>query len=194
MYKFYQDKTEDFIIKDIRVTGASLSKTKARLVLENEEYNLVFNGEIDESGRCVIPVPKLKILSENLKGNLKVEVIVEDDSIFVPYKDTFEIGVSRKVTVEVAKQDKAVISESKKKVTVVVESKKQEKQEIHEHKAVNVICKIFEKKGINLLNMKGNKEVPTIISEVIKHFKVKDTEIKTIQEQLLKKLILEYKD
>jgi hypothetical protein len=190
MYKFYQDKTEDFIIKDIRVTGASLSKTKARLVLENEEYNLVFNGEIDESGRCVIPVPKLKILSENLKGNLKVEVIVEDDSIFVPYKDTFEIGVSRKVTVEVVKQDKAVISESKKKVTVVVESKK---QEIHEHKAVNVICKIFEKKGIDLLNMKGNKEVPTIISEVVKHLNVKEKEIKTIQEQLLQKLILEYK-
>lgn len=185
MYKFYQDKTENFIIKDIRVTGASLSKTKARLVLENEEYNLIFNGEIDESGRCVIPVPKLKILSENLKGNLKLEVIVEDDSIFTPYEDTFEIGISRKVTVEVIKQNKAVVNESKK-VTVVVENKK---QEIQEHKAVNVIYKIFDKKGINIHNIKGNKEVPTIISEVIKHFNVKETEVKTIQEQLLNKLI-----
>lgn len=191
MYKFYQDKTEDFIIKDIRVTGASLSKTKARLVLENEEYNLVFNGEIDESGRCVIPIPKLKILSEGLKGDLKLEIIVEGDFIDVPYEDTFEIGVSRKVTVEVAKQNKAVISESKKKVTVLVENKKQ--QEMPEHKVVNVIYKIFEKKGINLQNIKSNKEVPTIISEVIKHFHVKESEIKPIQEQLLKKLILEYK-
>jgi hypothetical protein len=184
MYKFYQDKTEDFIIKNIKVEGSSLSKAKARLILENSEYNLIFLGEIDTSGRCVIPIPKLKCLSENLKGNLKLEVIVEDDSIFIPYQDTFEIGVNRKVTVEVVKQDKPIITESKKKVTATVEKKESRTDQI-----ANVIYKIFESRSININNIKGNKEVPEIISIITKRFKINEGESQIIQEQLLQKLV-----
>lgn len=190
MYKFYQDKTEEFKCS-IGVEGANLSKAKARLVLESNEYNLIFNGNIDKSGKCSILIPKLKILSEKLEGKLKLEVIVEDDSIFIPYEDKFEIGVSKKVTVEVAKQDKPVISESKKKVTAVVETKIEEKPKlIPENKIANVIYRVFVKKGININNIKGNKEVSDIINEVIKIYKIKDKkELEIIQEQLLNKLI-----
>lgn len=186
MYKFYRDKTEEFK-GSIGLEGANLSKAKARLVLESDEYNLLFPGTIDKSGKFSISIPKLKILSEDLKGNLKLEVIVEDDSIFIPYEDKFEIGTSRKVTVEVAKQDKPVVSEGKKKVTAVVETKKiEEKPKLQ---VVEAIYKIFEKRNITIHNIKGHKEVPMIISEVLKKFKINKNQINIIQEQLLEKLI-----
>ena len=74
MYKFFKDKQENFTC-NIGIKGSSLSKTKARLILENEEYSLIFNGDIDSNGKCVIPVKKLKILSENLTGKLKFKII-----------------------------------------------------------------------------------------------------------------------
>lgn len=72
MYKLYKDKYENFECR-IAIEGANLSSAKARLVLENSEYNLFFWGDIKSDGNCIIPIPKLKILSENLKGNLKLK-------------------------------------------------------------------------------------------------------------------------
>ena len=46
MYKLYTDKTEIFECK-VKIDGASLSNSQARLVIESEDLNLLFKGRID---------------------------------------------------------------------------------------------------------------------------------------------------
>ena len=45
MYKLFTDKSELFEC-DIKLEGASLSKSSARLVVETSDYSLLFNGNI----------------------------------------------------------------------------------------------------------------------------------------------------
>ena len=59
MYKLFTDKSELFEC-DIKLEGASLSKSKARLVVETSDYSLLFNGSISSGGKCEIPIRKLK--------------------------------------------------------------------------------------------------------------------------------------
>ncbi len=61
MYKLYTDKTEVFEC-DIKLSGASIKNSKARLVIESEDLTLLFSGEISESGKCKVPVKKLRNL------------------------------------------------------------------------------------------------------------------------------------
>ena len=68
MYKLFTDKAELFEC-DIKIEGASLSNSKARLVVETNDYSLMFNGKISSQGKCEIPIKKLKgliILTSNL--------------------------------------------------------------------------------------------------------------------------------
>lgn len=191
MFTFYKDKSENFEC-NIGLEGASLSKAQARLVLENNEYPLIFNGTIDKTGKCVIPIPKLKILSETLKGNLKLEVIVDDDTYFVPYTDTFEVAVNKKLTVEVIskpKEETPVIVENKKKVTATVVNPNKDNTSI----IVNEIYNLFKHYNITALNIKGDKKAPIIIENVVKARKVNPTDLPKIQTQLLDKLIKDIK-
>jgi len=57
MYKLYTDKTELFECT-IKLSGASLSKSKVRLVVESTDLNLLFPGKI-------IPKENAKFLSQN---------------------------------------------------------------------------------------------------------------------------------
>ena len=59
MYKLFTDKSELFEC-DIKLEGASLNKSKARLVVETNDYSLMFDGSINSSGKCEIPIRKLK--------------------------------------------------------------------------------------------------------------------------------------
>jgi hypothetical protein len=120
MHIIYKDKEEDFECK-IAVEGADLSNAKARLILENNNQSLLFNGIIDSEGNCKVHLGKLKVLPEHLKGTLKLEVIVDEDTYFVPYQDEFVLEVSKKVTVEVVNKRESPIS--KKKVTVEIAQK-----------------------------------------------------------------------
>ena len=75
MYKLYTDKPELFEC-DIKIEGASLTKSTARLVVETSEYSLMFNGKISSAGKCEIPIRKLKgLIDENSTGNIRLEVI-----------------------------------------------------------------------------------------------------------------------
>ena len=103
MYKLFTDKTELFEC-DIKLQGASLNKSKARLVVETSEYSLLFKGTINSKGKCEIPIRKLKgLIDENTKGNIRLEVIAED-TYFTPWESDFEVETSKKVTVEVKSQ------------------------------------------------------------------------------------------
>ena len=113
-YKLYTDKQETFECK-IFLEGASLKKATARVLIENDDMNVVFNGSIDKDGNCKVPIKKLKgLLDEKTEGNIKLEVIAED-TLIEPWQSEFVVETSKKVTVEVKGQgNKKQINESSK--------------------------------------------------------------------------------
>ena len=202
MYKLYTDKTEIFECK-VKIDGASLSNSKARLIIESEDLNLLFNGKIDEQGNCKIPIKRLKgILPESMKGEIKLEVIA-DDTYFIPWKSEFSVDASKKVVVEVKSQDADLIIESAPKVSVTevkntesitttvdtIESTPNINKVIKEH-VVNLM-RLLLREDISIDNIvfKKNK-ANSIISTYLASQKVKLTEIdkNQIVEGLLNKL------
>jgi hypothetical protein len=98
-YSIYKDKSEDFSC-DISLEGASLDDTEARLIIECDDWTLMFKGTISNKGKCTIPIKKLSILNEGCTGKIKLEIIA-DGSIFVPWEDNFKVKISKKVSVKV---------------------------------------------------------------------------------------------
>ena len=148
MYKLFTDKSELFEC-NISLQGASLKKSKARLVVETSDYSLLFKGEINSNGKCEIPIKKLKgLIDENTTGNIRLEVIAED-TFFTPWESDFEVDASKKVTVEVKSQTaKKPIVETKVKVKV-----KNEKPTITEKQHVINLFKLLIKEDINVENI-----------------------------------------
>ena len=171
MYKLFTDKSELFEC-DIKLQGASLSKSKARLVVETSDYSLLFNGTISKGGKCEIPIRKLKgLIDENTTGNIRLEVIAED-TYFTPWESDFEVDASKKVTVEVkSQQTKKPILETKVRVKV-----KNEKPTITEKQHVINLFKLLIKEDINVDNIsfKRNK-LNNIVATYLKENTVKNT-------------------
>ena len=158
MYKLFTDKSELFEC-DIKLQGASLKKSKARLVVETQDYSLMFNGSISTSGKCEIPIRKLKgLIDEDTTGNIRLEVIAED-TFFTPWESDFEVETSKKVTVEVKTQtSKKPIVEAKVTIT------NSEQQHV-----INLL-KLLIKENINIKNIsyrrnKLNNIVATYLKE-----------------------------
>lgn len=97
-YPLYRDKTEIFSC-DIAVEGAKISETSARLILETEEWTLMFEGEIDKRGKCQIPIKKLNLFNENTTGIIKLEVNAEG-SVFIPWESECKIKNSKAVSIK----------------------------------------------------------------------------------------------
>jgi hypothetical protein len=98
LYKLYADKSETFSC-EIELEGANLKDTEVRLVIESDNWNLMFPGEIDRNGKVSIPIKKLNILEEGTRGKIRMEVIAEG-TVFTPWEDDFEIKLSKKVMVK----------------------------------------------------------------------------------------------
>ena len=161
MYTLYTDKVENFKCS-IDLEGASLDDTKVRLVLENSMLNLLYEGEVDSSGNCTIPIGKLKnILKEGTEGTIKLEVIAED-TYFSPWEDDFKVTTNKKLTVEVLSNSKDTIKESKVKVKVdykkptekVIKESTKKVENVKDHSSI--ISKVLEKKGITKKNITEN--------------------------------------
>ena len=165
MYKLFTDKSELFEC-DIKLQGASLKKSKARLVVETQDYSLMFNGSISTSGKCEIPIRKLKgLIDEDTIGNIRLEVIAED-TFFTPWESDFEVETSKKVTVEVKSQTtKKPIVEAKVTVT------NSEQQHV-----INLL-KLLINENINIKNIsyKRNK-LNNIVATYLKENTIKNTE------------------
>ena len=171
MYKLFTDKSELFEC-DIKLEGASLSKSSARLVVETQDYSLLFNGDINSSGKCEIPIRKLKgLIDESTTGNIRLEVIAED-TFFTPWESDFEVDASKKVTVEVKSQTtKKPIVETKVKVKV-----KDEKPTITEKEHVINLFKLLIKEDINVDNISFKRnELNNIVATYLKENTVKNT-------------------
>ena len=165
MYKLFTDKSELFEC-DIKLQGASLKKSKARLVVETKDYSLMFNGSISTSGKCEIPIRKLKgLIDEDTTGNIRLEVIAED-TFFTPWESDFEVETSKKITVEVKSQtSKKPIIEAKVKIT------NSEQQHV-----INLL-KLLVKENINIKNIsyKRNK-LNNVVATYLKENTIKNTE------------------
>ena len=171
MYKLFTDKSELFEC-DIKLEGASLSKSKARLVVETSDYSLLFKGTISSGGKCEIPIRKLKgLIDENTSGNIRLEVIAED-TYFTPWESDFEVDASKKVTVEIKSQTtKKPILETKVRVKV-----KGEKPTITERQHVINLFKLLVKDDINVDNISFKRnELNNIVATYLKENTVKNT-------------------
>jgi len=170
MYKLFTDKTELFEC-NISLQGASLKKSKARLVVETQDYSLLFNGSINSNGKCEIPIRKLKgLIDEDTSGNIRLEVIAED-TFFTPWQSDFEVETSKKVTVEVKTQTtQKPILEAKATV------KPQQVTKSEKTHVVNLF-KLLIKEDINIDNIsyKRNK-LNNIVATYLKEHTVNDTE------------------
>ncbi|MDB4571702.1 hypothetical protein N9Z72_00320 [Akkermansiaceae bacterium] len=171
MYKLFTDKSELFEC-DIKLEGASLSKSKARLVVETSDYSLLFNGSISSGGKCEIPIKKLKgLIDENTSGNIRLEVVAED-TLFTPWESDFKVDASKKVTVEVKSQTtKKPIVEAKVEVKV-----KNKKPTITEKDHVINLFKLLIKEDINVDNISYKRnELNNIVATYLKENNVKNT-------------------
>ena len=175
MYKLFTDKSELFEC-DIKLQGASLKKSKARLVVETQDYSLMFNGSISKGGKCEIPIRKLKgLIDEDTTGNIRLEVIAED-TFFTPWESDFEVETSKKVTVEVKSQTfKKPIIEAKVKITN------------SEQQHVVSLLKLLVNENINIKNIsyKRNK-LNNIVATYLKENTVKNN--KEVIRGVLKRL------
>lgn len=92
---FYKDSVDVFEC-DIKIDGASSSKTKARLVLEFQNRTLLFNGSIS-NGHVSVKIPKLSDIDEST-GNATLEVIAEQ-TFFEAWKAPFDLRNKKNVRV-----------------------------------------------------------------------------------------------
>lgn len=180
MYTLYTDKSENFKC-NIGVEGADLAKTTARIVLENKNVNLMFEGSVDKNGNCVIPIKKLKnILPEGTDGKMKLEVVA-DETFFSPWEDSFSVKVNKKVTVEVFNDTrKSQIKETKIKVQVSEQSKPKRKSSVRVKKQKRlhseIMSEVLNKKGITLNNFSNKMDIALpLIEKYIKRYKVKES-------------------
>jgi hypothetical protein len=154
MYKLFTDKAEIFEC-DIKIEGTSLSNSTARLVIETNDYSLLFKGTILENGKCEIPIKKLKgLIDESSQGSIRLEVIAED-TFFTPWESDFQVHSSKKVTVEVKSQqsENEVIRENKISVSNV---KNQITED--ERKHIMNILKLLIREDINMKNLSFKRD------------------------------------
>lgn len=102
-YPLYKDKGENFQC-DIYVEGAKTDDTIARIIIETNDWTLMFPGEIS-NGKVTIPIRKLNIFDEGQVGKIKLEVIAEG-TLFIPWEDEFKIKLSKKVSIKMDESKK----------------------------------------------------------------------------------------
>jgi hypothetical protein len=103
MFKLYTDKNNTFKCK-VAIEGANENTAVARLVIEGESHNLMFDGKI-KNGLCEVTIGKFKNFDNfKSKGQVKLEVIA-DDTYFTPWKSEYKLEQSRVVTVEMVEDE-----------------------------------------------------------------------------------------
>jgi hypothetical protein len=186
MYQLFTDKTELFEC-NIKLQGASLTNSVARIVVESQDISLLFTGTIDSQGKCKIPIRKLSgLLKENTTGNLKLEVIA-DDAYFTPWSSEFSVLASKQITVEVKSQDAAIIMEAAKPAVTVTSVKNEVAAPIKEH--VVKLLKMLIKEDIKLSNLSIKKDkLNNIIATYLQENTVTEIQTSKIIDGLLRHL------
>ena len=188
MYKLFTDKIENFEAR-IKLEGASLKKSSARLVVEAENFSLLFNGSIDENGNVKVPVRRLRgLLDENTNGAIRLEVIAED-TFFTPWESTFEVETAKSVKVEI-KSQQAATSLVENQTSVEIKSQAEPvKPTISEKVHVIAIMKMLIKEDISIENLHIKKDkLNNIIAEYVIKENIEETQKGPVITKLLKVL------
>ena len=176
-YKVYTDKQENFIC-EINLTGASLTNAKSRIIVSSDVVNIMFEGKVDSSGKCTVPIKKLQgLLPEGTTGDIKLEVIA-DDTYFQPWSSNFIVEASKKITVEVKSQSEEVILESKPKMKVIVEN-------VDKRSHVLNILREIKKNKITLDNIESKSSK---LSEIISTYQANHSLSKDEQSYVIEKV------
>ena len=190
MYTLYTDKQEIFECS-ISLEGASVKNSQARLIVETDHLNLLFKGTINESGKCTIPIKRLKnLIDESSTGQIRLEVIA-DDTYFTPWESKFNVKTAKKLTVEVATQSNKV-SLKESAPTVTVKTTQQPIAPKHDNSNMHIanISKILRHSNININNMHSNKyKLNKIIEAYMQVRQVASTEKTRIIEGIIQTLI-----
>ena len=194
MYKLFTDKVEIFEC-DVKLDGASLTNSIARIIVESQDVNLLFNGTVSADGKCRIPIKKLKgLLGENSKGTIKLEIIA-DDTYFVPWSSGFAVQTAKKVTVEIKSQAAAILTDSTPAVAVSgIKNEGREKiinkkvpLSVQEH--IVRIVKILVREDIKLSNLKIKKDrLNNIVAVYLRRSAINEQQKPQIIEGILNKL------
>ena len=146
MYKLFTDKSELFEC-DIKLEGASLSKSSARLVVETSDYSLLFKGNINSKGKCEIPSKKVtvEVKSQQTKKPIvetKVKVNVKNEKPTTTEKqhviNLFKLLIKENINV-------SNISFKRNKLNNIVATYLQENTIKNTGKVINGVLKILEK-------------------------------------------------
>jgi len=185
MYQLFIDRNENFEAK-LQLEGASLKDTTCRLIIETEEWDLKFDGDINSKGEVKIPIKRLKnILNEGTSGKLLLEVLVEGDTYFQPIQEDFIAKTSKKV---VAETKEPSTKETGIKITVTP-SKKEEVDPIEklteEFYDTLIRSRIFES---NVKNKKAR-----VLQEIKKFHEAHSNIDKNILNEISKKVIVNIK-
>jgi hypothetical protein len=126
-YTIYLDKEENFLC-EASIKNSSYKNASARLIIESEDVNLVFYGNIDKN-TINVPIKSLKkYFTENDNAKIKLEVIVENQLI-IPWESEVVFDNYNKVEIKEIKSTKASpivevkIKESSSKFTVETKEK-----------------------------------------------------------------------
>lgn len=184
MYIVYLDQPKTFECS-IQLEGASISNSKARLIMETKEgLNFIFNGNINDNGKVSIPISKLKnIIKEEQKGKLTLEVIA-DDVYFSPWSSDFETALMKKVQVTVNEE---IAKPSKPTVSVVVDEPQKQPAKKVDH--LLEIVYLLTKNKITILNIKENQgRLSSIVDKYVVDKKLDKYQLNEILTKLPQKL------
>ena len=158
-YILYIDRKENFSC-DIALEGAKLNDSFARIILETNEVNYVFNGKITADGKCEIPIKALRGLLEIRDSGKMMLEVVADDTYFRPWESTFIVDAHTKLEVKVNEQ--SIPSKPKIKVSVnskkdIIKEDKPKTKKFNISESIQDMCNILEKNKINKKNFSKNK-------------------------------------
>lgn len=169
-FVLYRDKPKVFEC-NVKVDGANLSKTKARLIINFDDgLSLLYRGVIEQkTGNCQIAIPALKEIPDTDKGHAILEIIAED-TLFESWTAPISVTKFKNVVVEV--QD---YSEKDNKINVIIERDEDDDYELETQKLAKqrlekkklVENDLMIKKKINNHFIKFTKKGQ--LKEVIKH-------------------------
>ena len=169
-YSLFTDKGKNFSC-DIKLEGAKLKDTSARLILETKDFNLIFNGKVLPDGKCLVPIKPLRnILDEGTRGTMILEIIA-DETYFKPWNSPFAVETRKKVDVQIQEEiieSKPSVSVSFGKTTPTMKRKKVIKEKVSLKAPTAKILKSLYEYGIRSKNLKENKAITKqLINEYI---------------------------
>lgn len=171
-YTIYLDKEETFEC-EASIKNASYKNSSARLIIESDDVNLVFYGNVDKN-TISVPIKSLKkYFTENDSAKIKLEVIVENQLV-TPWESEVLFENYNKVEIKEVKSVKqkplieVKIKEEKKVDLVEQPVKKEEPKQLSEKEMV--LTHLNEEiKRININGKLTKAEKKELIKNLIKN-------------------------